>query len=180
MVDRLTANLLNLLIAPVALLASPTQGLALSPKPDLKFYDFSRSHFTIMLPSRWKTRNDVIMPVVAAPPEVLNTNHEIPMIKVWINPAEKRITLKIFGDETKKQWASYWTVRSDVTKKVGENEQRIMIIDEDAHGKKRTMLKLFMIAKEHYYVVTCTSESKDFPKYQTLFERVVASFKPLI
>lgn len=145
----------------------------------LKSYDFAASHFSIKLPTSWKTRNDVILPVVAAPKEVINTGNEVPSVKVRVMPAEEGMTLKLLGDSERKQWGESWHVKSDQTTGAPAHQTRIMVIDTDSNGEKRRVMKLFAIVKGKYFIVTCADLPERFSRNEKLFSKILASFHPL-
>ncbi|MFN8660007.1 MAG: hypothetical protein U0105_26965 [Candidatus Obscuribacterales bacterium] len=148
------------------------------PPPDvsLKSHDFSASHFAIKLPVSWKTRNDVILPVVAAPREVINSANELPSLKVRVRPAEAGLTLKVLGDSERKQWGISWNVKSDTTSGVPPRQTRVMIADTNVNGEKRKIMTLFAISNGRCFIVTCADTRENFPKQEKLFSKILASF----
>lgn len=149
-----------------------------SPNVSLKSHNFSASHFTIKLPASWKTRNDVILPVVAAPGEVINTANELPSLKVRVRPAEAGLTLKVLGDSERKQWGKSWNVKSDTTSGVPPRQTRVMVVDTNINGEKRKIMTLFAISKGRCFIVTCADTHENFPKQEKLFSKILASFIP--
>lgn len=151
----------------------------------LKEYNYSYSHFKIGLPSDWKVRNDPIAPLVAAPKHAIRTKNELPCVKVVVYPVEPGVTLKKLGDNSRKQWTGNWKIESDITKKVGANQARVMVLEQtllDSDGRanvKTKMMRMYTLgAKNKYFVVSCASEPKEFARYRPLFEAILASFRP--
>lgn len=143
----------------------------------LKHCDYLQSHFTISLPADWTTRNDVVAPVVAAPKGVLKTRPELPNIKVKVSPLEPGIDLKRLADSELTQWADRWKVVSDKTRKFGPRQGRFIVVDTEIDGVKVRMLRMYTIGNGRYFVVVCTANIKEYPRYQKLFDSVALTLK---
>jgi hypothetical protein len=168
--------------------ADSTSGAALptsaKPLPTLKEYLYAERTFKISLPEEWGTRSDKFVPLIAAPKEVFNTGDEFPSVKVAVLPMREGLTLDTLATEAKKQYGDFWKVRTDEYKKLGSLDVRMMTIDQtlqttDKRKVKSCLLKMFVLGKNNYYVITGTSKATFYNDYAPLFQKIMESFQPI-
>lgn len=150
----------------------------------LKEYTYADRSFKISLPEQWGTRSDSLAPLIAAPPDVLGTGEEFPSVKVAVLPMKEGLTLQSIGDAVQKQFKDFWVIRTDEIQKLGSLDVRMMSIDQtlamtDKAKVKSKLLKMFVIGKDNYYVITGTSKFALYDDVAPMFKQVMESFRPL-
>lgn len=150
----------------------------------LKEYTYADRNFKISLPEQWGTRSDHFVPLIAAPPDVLGTGEEFPSVKVAVLPMKEGLTLQSIGDAVQKQYKDFWVIRTDETQKLGALDVRMMTIDQtlqmtDKAKVKSKMMKMFVLGKDNYYVITATSKFAFYDDVAPVFKQVMESFRPL-
>lgn len=105
-------------------------------------------------------------------------------MKVAVLPLREGLTLKSVGDSVAKEYADFWKIRTDEIQKLGALDVRMMVIDQTLQmtDKKKThskMMKMFVIGKSNYYVITATSKVPTYDDHAPLFKQIMESFQPL-
>lgn len=127
--------------------------------------------FRINLPKGWQLKEDRIMAVHA----VESLDQVFPNLKVAILKPPRPVTVQEVVQNSKQQWAKFWTVEKEAAVTIGDQPaSRIILVSKIPNSDSR-QLKYFVAAGSRILIITAQAKPEDFEARLPLFEAIVQS-----
>lgn len=146
-----------------------------------KAYSNKEKGFAITFPSNWEQKEGALgLDVIALSP-VENANdpfrENVSVLSGELDPA---INLETFFSENVKNLGldlkEFKSIDSG-EKTINGRKMKWIHYQHAIGNTKLEVLQYFLVANNHWYIITSSAEESSFPKYQKDFETVIQSFK---
>jgi hypothetical protein len=138
--------------------------------------------FSIGLPNNWDRKNvNEVIPIMTICPLEGNDDDFQESVSIAIDKNIGAMTLKTYLDESIKSMKGglkdFKNVKTGSIKLKNSDSMWLIYTHKAETGLEIKAVAYFLVKNHRGYVITCSTTTKDFMNYMTLFEEIAHTFK---